>query len=96
MQSVNSTSPPEKPIFIRGRTAGTINLVLQILEDVETDQYSYIKIHYNISIELFIMKMFMTAFNKVIILECHDHNQSRVTMYNLASLSVQSSNFQPL
>ena len=29
MQSVNSTSPPEKPIFIRGRTAGTINLVLQ-------------------------------------------------------------------
>ena len=49
------------------------------------------------SIELFIMKMVMTAINKVIILECHDHdNQSRVTMYNLASLSVQSSNFQPL
>ena len=29
MQSANSLSPPEKPIFIRGRTVGSINLVLQ-------------------------------------------------------------------
>ena len=50
--------------------------IFKILEDIETDQESYIKIQYNISNELFIIKMFMTAFNKVIILEFHDHHHN--------------------
>ena len=33
-------------------------------------------VNYSISNELFIIKMFMAAFNKVIILECHDHHHN--------------------